>query len=112
MISNKVKSYLGFARKAGKLSCGYNTCLDRMKEIKLLIISSDVSANSREKLIKTAEKQGTKWITAGTGDELSAVCGRKGRNIFGVEDSNLSKAILKETEDSDTGRCFNDDKNS
>ena len=108
MISNKVKSYLGFAKKAGKLSAGYNTCLDRMRDIKVLIVAEDVSYNSREKLTAAAEKTGTEWIVYGTGEELSAACGLEGRNIFGVEDENLSKAILKAY----TGRCFNDDKNS
>ena len=107
MVSNRVKSYLGFARKAGKLSAGYNTCLARMKDISLLILAEDVSENSMEKLTGAAEKTGTKWIVYGTGEELSAACGMTGRNIFGVEDENLSEAILKAY----TGRCFNDDKN-
>ncbi len=96
MITGKVKSYLGFARKAGKLCAGYNTCIYRMKDISLLILAEEVSDNSRDKLISAAEKAGAAHIVYGHGDELSAACGMEGRNIFGVEDKGLAEAILRE----------------
>ena len=96
MVPEKVKSYLGFARKAGRLCAGYNTCIYQMKEISLLILAEEISDNSKEKLISIAEKAGTRCIVYGRGDELSAACGMEGRNIFGVKDKGLAEAILRE----------------
>ena len=97
-MRQKIESYLGLARKAGKLLAGYNKCLDAIErgKIKLLIISEDVSENSMKKMIKLAESKKTKYRIYGQSEETGHITGNPGRGIFGITDKNFAEAVIKE----------------
>ncbi len=98
MKMKKINSYIGFARKSGNLIMGMNTCEIYMKKkkVKLLIITEDMAENTREKLIKSAEKSGTDYRVYGSSDEISQIVGRLGRGIFGIIDKHFAEIITKE----------------
>lgn len=113
MKRDKIDSYLGFCARAGKLACGYNTCMYMMKRIKLLIIACGVSGNSIKKLTARAEKEGTAYRIYGDSERLCHATGTGGKSIFGITDSGLAEKIKEEIDKNPvSGRCFNDDKNS
>ena len=67
-MRKKIESYLGFAARSRNLVTGYNTCIMAMqkRKLKLLILASDLSENSIEKLVKEAEKTGTSYKIYGS----------------------------------------------
>ena len=57
MNRSKLESYMGFAAKSRNMVTGYNTCMLMMKkrQIKLLVIASDLSDNTKKKMLALAE---------------------------------------------------------
>lgn len=97
-MRDKVLRYLGLGARGRLLVTGYNTCLFMMgkKKVKLLIIAEDLAANSKEKIIRAAEKSGVEYRLYGTKDVISVSVGKEDAGIFGVTDENLAKAISYE----------------
>lgn len=95
---SKVCKYLGFARKAGKLSVGMGTCtLPQIKgKLKLILIANDTAEGSVEKIVRYAESGSIPYRIYGSSDELSGAAGMEGRNIFGIRDASLAEAIRNE----------------
>lgn len=91
----KINSYMGFARKSGNLVMGAGTCEIYMnkKKVKLLIVCEDTSENSKEKIIRIAEKTKTDYIVFGDSEELSHIVGSPGRTVFGITDKNFADTI-------------------
>ena len=59
-MKDKMLTYIGFAKKAGKLVAGSNACRFAMKKgrLKLLIIAEDASENTKNKMAGEAGSQG------------------------------------------------------
>ncbi len=97
-MRSKVESYLGFAARARSLSTGYNTCIFMMekRKLKLLILTEDLSENSKEKMLRVAKQYEVPCRTYGKMDDLSHITGTEGKGIFGLADKNLADAIVSE----------------
>ena len=100
MKNSKLQGYFGFARKSRTLVSGYETCIQmiKRKKIKLVLITSGASERTREKFRKLCEKEGIPLIWAEDPSWIEEMTGLSGRNIFGITDTNLAKAIAKEIE--------------
>lgn len=94
----KVNSYLGFASKSGKLVMGSGTCTKYMqrKRIKLLIITEDSAENSKEKILREANKSNTEYRIYGETDDISHIVGNPGRTVFGIVDKHFAEIIKAE----------------
>ncbi|MBQ9708495.1 MAG: ribosomal L7Ae/L30e/S12e/Gadd45 family protein [Firmicutes bacterium] len=99
-MKNKVISYLGLARRAGKLVSGVNTCTVNMAKgrVKLMILAEDISDNSRNKIMKEIRRYNVPYVSWGTIDEMSHAVGSEGRSVFAICDKGFADVILKETE--------------
>ena len=97
-MREKILSYLGFARKAGKLLSGQETCLQSMKKgkLRLLLLTEDLSENTRKKLISGAEQCGVSYRVYGHSDDIARAVGMRGNAVFGITDENFSNVIIKE----------------
>ncbi len=95
-MKKKINSYMGFAKKSGNLISGGNTCTitGSKGRLKLLIIAEDASENSREKMVRLAEKTDTAYRIYGRADDLSHAIGTSGRSVFGVTDRNFADTIM------------------
>ncbi len=112
-MADRINSYLGFCARAGRLLTGYNACMDKMKRIKLLIITEDTADNSVRKLVTKAGAAGSECRIFGDSEKLSRAAGVNGKKVFGITDSGLGGAIREEIDKYPvSGRCFNDDKDS
>ncbi len=100
MKRSKLESYLGLARRAGKILSGYKTCAGSIGRggIRLIIVASDTSQNTKDKFSSLCEKHGVSFKIWGSSEELSAMTGLSGRGVFGIMDGNFAKAIIKEIE--------------
>lgn len=99
-MKSKLESYLGFARRAGRLAAGYDTCAQLLKRNKvyLLLVAEDASEKTREKFMKLAQRHQVQAYVFGTCQSLSEMTGLQDRYIYAVTDNNLAKAIAKEIE--------------
>lgn len=96
-MNSKLLTYMGFAKKAGKLVSGVNTVTFNIakRKVKLVILAEDISENSRKKIMKEIRKGQVDYIVCGTIDELSHATGAAGRSVFAVLDDNFADAIKK-----------------
>ena len=101
----KADSYLGFARKSGKVIMGSGICLSQMDrgKIKLLIIAKDTSENSVKKLKNKACGSNTEYRLYGTSEHLSRLIGSPGRTVFGIIDEEFAHIIKKAIDEE--GKC-------
>lgn len=98
-MNRKIISYLGFAKKAGKVVTGVNTCTITMAKgkVKLMILAEDISENSEKKIMKEIRRNNVEYIKLGTIDEMSRAVGQEGRSVFGICDKGFAEVILKES---------------
>ena len=97
-LPSKLDAYMGFASKAGKLLSGTNTCTYSLQKgkVKLLLIASDVSANTIDKMESAAKGTRTPYRIYGEADRLAHCTGKYGHGVFAVTDSNFAKVIAAE----------------
>ena len=100
MKKSKFASYLGLARRAGKVLTGYKTCAAALGRgsAKLIILAGDTSQNTRDKFSVLCERRDVPFKIYSSSDELSAMAGLTGRGIFGITDVNFAEAMIKEIE--------------
>ena len=100
MDRKKTLSYLGFARKAGKLVTGMGTCEIWLKkgQIHLLLLAEDMADGSMEKAVALARHYEVPYEVIGTGEELSRITGTSGRYVFGVTDAHFAGVIASSIE--------------
>ena len=100
-MNRKIASYLGFARKAGKVMSGVNTCTFGIGtgKIELVILAEDISDNSKKKIMKELRRGQVPYITHGTVQELSQTIGQSGRSVIGICDKGFAEVILKESKE-------------
>lgn len=93
----KVYNLIGIAQRAGKVSAGTmaakNSLLRRRASI--LLMSGDISFNTKDSLISTCEKQGIPWIIIGNKYDLGACVGKAYRVALTINDTGMSRAIIK-----------------
>ena len=97
-MNKKIISYLGFAKKAGKLLTGVNTCTFAISKgkVTLVILSEDISENSEKKIMKEIRKYKVQYVKYGNSEDLSRAVGSSGRNVFAVCDKGFAEVILNE----------------
>ncbi|CFX67563.1 Ribosomal protein L7Ae/L30e/S12e/Gadd45 [Syntrophomonas zehnderi OL-4] len=92
----RVYNLLGLAQRAGKISSGTmaaKTSLLRKRAV-LLILSQDISENTKESLISTCTRQKIPCIIMGNKYDLGTAVGEAYRVAITVNDTGLVKAIF------------------
>jgi len=96
--AQKIITLLQFARKAGKLAHGYEACSRQIRNdsIRLLILATDCSANTKDKMKNLIKRTGDRIPVKEfkTQQELSAALGLPLIAVLGVLDSNFAGKIL------------------
>ncbi|MGI6733207.1 MAG: L7Ae/L30e/S12e/Gadd45 family ribosomal protein [Anaerovoracaceae bacterium] len=97
-MREKIHSYLGFAKRSRNLISGYNSCIYGIErgKIHLLIITADLSENTKKKLLAVAESGNVQLRIYGTMEKMEEMTGEIGRGIYGITDKNLAEAIKGE----------------
>lgn len=107
MLPSKTLRYLGFARKAGSLVSGVNTCTYTMRKGRaaLVILAEDISENSEDKIMKEIRKSDTAFVKYGKKADLSHAAGQAERSVFAITDNQFAKTILNEIMREKEGGC-------
>lgn len=91
-MQNKAASYLGLARRAGKLTLGVNAAAT-VKSCYLLVADAAVAKNSRKEIEKHQKRlQCPLLFMEGLGEAV----GKTGCMLAAVREEHLAGAILKE----------------
>jgi ribosomal protein L7Ae-like RNA K-turn-binding protein len=100
MDRTKTLSYLGFARKAGKLVTGMGTCEIQLKkgQVHLLLLAEDMAPGSMEKALAMAKRYEVPYKIIGSSEELCRMTGTSGRYVFGVTDAHFAGVIASSIE--------------
>lgn len=77
---------------------GTETCILAMgkKKVKLLILDTEISENTKEKLTRAAVKNNIQYRFYNDTESLAQSAGSPGRCVFGIIDDNFADVILKE----------------
>ncbi len=98
MQRSKVETYIGFCRKAGKLTCGFNAIAQQKKEVYLLLLCGTASENAVKDALKLKERFGCELLLSSQ-IPLEETVGKVNCKIAAVRDRELAKAILNNTDD-------------
>ena len=92
---DRTLSYLGFARKAGALAAGGDTCLMHIKKgtCRLLLVTCDTGPSAAEKVIRAAKNKGIPWYTYGTSETVGHATGLPGRHMYAITDPQFAGTI-------------------
>lgn len=98
MVNRNLLSFLGICKKSGKLSLGFESCIDALKKKKshLILITQDLSENTKQKLYKHDYMECIFPIELSINDINLAIGSLVG--VISVNDKNLAgkiKSLLK-----------------
>ena len=96
-MNDKLLGILGIARRAGKLTLGFDMVCDKVKsgEASLVITASDTSRNTYKALMKVLNETDSDHITLSrTKEEISAALGRL-TSVLCVTDSGFAHRIIE-----------------
>ena len=89
-----VLQLLGLIARARKLLLG-EEILKRFKDVRLLIMASDISEKSRERYLKKCHHYQISCIDLYDGSQLSAAIGKSNVKTIGIIDDGFTEAILR-----------------
>ena len=88
---------LGLAARAGALVYGTDLVRRAVRagRVRLAIVASDISDNTREKLRPLLEKEGVAVIDGPDRGELGALVGKGPLSVIGLEEGSFADRLLK-----------------
>ena len=91
MDANKLKTYLGFARRAGKLTLGVNAVSTLRSGVYLLIADTFASENTKKEIEKLARRLSVPVIWT---ENLETLAGKELCKLAALREEHLAEAIL------------------
>lgn len=97
MTSERIYSFLGLAKKAGKLFSGEDTCekLVKSQKARLTIIANDSSPNTSKKFTDKCNAYGVPLKIFGTKELLGRYTGKEIRAVLVITDVGFAKRITE-----------------
>ena len=95
--NQKILGLIGLTAKARKICFGADSVEEQIKKKKvyLVIVAIDASDRTKEKFKKISNEYNIPIIIEGEIDNLSKAIGKSNKAVFGIEELNLAKEILK-----------------
>lgn len=92
-----ISALLGFANKAGKLKFGLSACYQSCirRKARLVLLTQDLSINTRRKIEGVMEQNGIKSMTYGTKEQFGLLFNRSDTGLISIEDVNFATGIEK-----------------
>ena len=96
-MNNKLLTYIGFAKRANKISSGEFICKKAIKshQSKLIIIAEDASDNTKKSIKNSCSFYKVEYIEYADMAQLGKATGGGERAVISINDENLAKAIKK-----------------
>lgn len=84
---------LGLIYRAKRMLLGEEV-LDNMRDIKLILLASDISEKSKERYLKKCTYYKIDYLDCFTSEQLSSAIGKKIVKVIGITDSGFKKTLL------------------
>lgn len=90
---SKIKTYIGFSVKSGKIIYGADTLIETKKRVKLIIVCKTLAKSTCEKVQEYASSKGIQVLSF---DEclLEDIVNKKNCKVIGLLNKNLAQAII------------------
>ncbi len=108
-MNKKLLSLLGMARRAGRLSMGFDAASDSMKkgQSKLLVLAGDISQRTKNSIIAAARQTGTPAAFTGcTMDEIGSALGKGQTGIVSINDSGFAASVKALCDENSQEECI------
>ena len=94
-MNNKLLTYIGFAKRANKISSGEFICKKAIKshQSKLIVIAEDASDNTKKSIKNSCSFYRVEYIEYADMAWLGKATGGGERAVISINDENLAKAI-------------------
>lgn len=94
-MKNKALTLLGFAARAGKITYGSEGCVIgvQKKKIQLILMASDISDHTAEKIERACDKAGVSCIKCFDRETLSEAVGKYNKVVLGITEASFSDKI-------------------
>ena len=92
-MQSKAETYLGFCRRAGKLTLGVNAARATRERVYLLVVDRSASANCIKDVEKLARKFSCPVVRI---DDLASVVGNEACKVAAVREEHLAAALERE----------------
>ena len=96
MAQSKVKSYIGFCKRARKIKLGSSAVGTLKSGVYLLLLDSQAAKNSLRYALKYKKKFNCPLLVCG--DNFEELVGKKNCRLAAIQDKNLADAILNSGE--------------
>lgn len=90
---DKLLLTLGLAYRASKLLLGEDV-LNVINKVKLIIIASDISEKSRQRILKKCSFYNIEYIDSYSSEQISNALGKNNIKVVGVIDDGFKKSLL------------------
>ena len=101
-MQNKILSMVSLAKKAGKVSVGYNLCKER-KDLKMIILAQDASDKTKKNAVWLAQIKKIALKECFDKELLGRHLGKGEIGMVGICDINFKNGIMKLFEKYETG---------
>ena len=105
VMSERIYSFLGLARKANKLVSGDETCERAIKagKVSLVIVAEDASPNTKKKFTDACRYYNINIRIFGKKELLGKFIGKDLRSVIAIQELGFSKRILQLIDDEKMG---------
>lgn len=92
---NKILNYLGIAKRAGYFISGTDAVIAGLsKKVKLVILASDASSATKDKIIKKCYYYHVKIVEQFTTEEIASAIGQVNPKVIAITDKGIAKQII------------------
>jgi ribosomal protein L7Ae-like RNA K-turn-binding protein len=100
-MNPRVATMIGFAKRSGNLANGFTAVTINIKKrkAKLVMLSEDLSADSRRKITNLCQSTNTPIYTHGTRDEIGRAIGREESTVIAILDKKFAKIVEEQLDD-------------
>ncbi len=100
LLEERIGSYLALANKAGKVISGSDMVAEAFKRRTpgVLFIAADLSAESRQRFVRLADRDGVPLVELFDKDRLGALLGKEMRGVAAIEPGGFVTTIMTELE--------------
>ncbi len=95
-MQSKAQTYLGFCRRAGKLTLGVNAARAVRERVYLLVADCTASENCKKEIAKLARKFGCPVVWT---QDLAQAVGKEACKLAAVREEHLAAALCRELEE-------------
>lgn len=93
----ELKTFLGFAQKAGQVVSGLTSVRSQLvkRKVYLLVLAEDSSQSAKNDFLQLCEKMQVPVFIKGTKSELGLAIGKSPRFVLGIMDRSFAEKISK-----------------